>query len=593
MDEKEYFEVLMKKWELVWPRPLPREPIYPFGRVPIFEYLRRRARRRPEKNALIYYGSSMSYGLLDELSERFAFFLASHGFGKGDVVALQLPNCPSLFVTYFGTLKAGCTCALMAPWVSAAGAEYMLGEVKPDVVVCTNNVYPLTSNVVREIGGVEYIITTSLSDFVTELDEKAPPEVRSRVEEVGGLSLVELLEENKGHVDVNVSLDDDAVILFSGGSYGVPRACVHTHWNVLFKAAVACTYSPSALIVDVYGNQQIDAEILMKHFEGGVHLGAMPAFWVAGKLACVDAPIFAGGTVVLMVKWNPEYALYAIEKYKVTSVFLEFSLYDELLRYPKIGKYNLRSLRSCIGSSIKSHLTQRLRKEWFSLTGTTLCESSYGLTETHTKDTIAGGFHRNDLDLRKAEKHGGVFCGVPVPGTLIKIVNPKTGELLPLGEVGEIVIKSPSLAKGYLNRPDETEEKFVGGWLRTGDLGKYDEDGFLYFMGRLLDVEGVEVYPIEVERRVLQHPAVGAAKAVTVTVPGRGSLLALVVEPKEGYRGKLTEKVLDEWCSRNLPPVLRPNLILVRDAIPLASSGKINVEELKREIKEFLKEKGF
>ncbi|MEM1884514.1 MAG: AMP-binding protein, partial [Candidatus Jordarchaeales archaeon] len=113
MDEKEYFEVLMKKWELVWPRPLPREPIYPFGRVPIFEYLRRRARRRPEKNALIYYGSSMSYGLLDELSERFAFFLASHGFGKGDVVALQLPNCPSLFVTYFGTLKAGCTCALM------------------------------------------------------------------------------------------------------------------------------------------------------------------------------------------------------------------------------------------------------------------------------------------------------------------------------------------------------------------------------------------------------------------------------------------------------------------------------------------------
>jgi len=591
LDENSYFEALMRKWELKWPRSLPKEPVYPYGQIPVFDYLRRRAHVHPEKTALIYYGSSLSYGLLDELSERFAFFLNRQGLGKGDVVALQLPNCPQFHITYFGTLKAGCTCALINPLAGRSGIEYMLEEVKPKAVVCTDSLYPLTVNVSKKIGGVKHLITTSLSDFATEPDEKAPPEVKSKHEQAYGLSLVKLLEESKGRVEVRVSLDDDALIIFTGGSYGVPRACLHTHWNILFKTAVACTYSPSALIVDVYGDRQLDAETIMKHAEGGVHLGVMPAFWVAGKLACVDAPIFAGGTVVLMIKWDPEYALYAIEKYHVTSTFLEFSFYEDLLRHPKIGRYNLRSLKSCIGSSIKTYLTSRLRREWLSFTGTVLCESSYGLTETHTKDTIAGGFHREDFDLRRAEKYGGVFCGIPVPGTLIKIVDPKTGELLPIGEVGEIMIKSPSLAKEYFNRPKETREKFIGGWLRTGDLGRYDEDGFLYFMGRIRDVGELEVYPVEVERRLLDHPAVGVAKALMVSHPKHGNILALMVEPKREYRGKLSEKEIEDWCSRNLPLALRPRLILVKDEMALSSSGKIDVEKVRRELEELLEEK--
>jgi len=590
LDESGYFEVLMKKWELNWPRPLPREPIYPYGQIPLFEYLRKRANDYPEKTALIYYGSRMSYGLLDELSERFAFFLTRQGFGKGDVVAIQLPNCPQFYVTYFGALKAGCICALINPWAGKSGTEYMLGEVEPKVVVCTDSIYPLTVNVSQKIGGVKHVITTSLSDFAAELDEKTPPEVKSKPKQVGGLSLAKLLEENKGRAEVEVSLNDDALIIFTGGSYGIPKACLHTHWNILFKAAAACTYSPTALMVDTYRDRRLDAKKIMKYVEGGIHLGVMPAFWVAGKLACVDAPIFAGGTVVLMVKWDPEYVLYAIEKYQVTSMFLEFSFYDDLLRHPKIGRYNLRSLRSCIGSSIKSYLTPRLRREWFILTGTVLCESSYGLTETHTKDTIAGGFHRDDFDLKRAEKYGGVFCGIPIPEILIKIVDPKTGELLPIGEVGEIMIKSPSLAKCYFKGPDETKEKFVGGWLRTGDLGRYDEDGFLYFMGRIRDVGELEVYPVEVERRMLDHPAVRAAKALMLTHPKLGNILAVVVEPREEYREKLSEKEIDDWCSRNLPLALRPYIILVKD-IPVTDSGKIDVEKVKRELREIIQKK--
>ncbi|MBS7287471.1 MAG: AMP-binding protein [Candidatus Freyarchaeota archaeon] len=591
MDENSYFEALREKWERKWPRSLPKEPIYPYGQIPIFEYLRRRSRSHPERTAIIYYGSKLSYGLLDELSERFAFFLTKQGLGKGDVVAVQLPNCPQLLISYFGVLKAGCVCALINPWVGRSGTEYMLGEVKPKIVVCADSIYPIVSQSSQKIDGVEHIVTTSLSDFAAEPDEKAPPEVKSKPKQAGGLSLISLLEESKGSVNVEVSLDDDALIIFTGGSYGVPRACLHTHWNILFKTAVACTYSPSGLIVALYGNRQLDAETLMKHTERGVYLGVMPAFWVAGKLACVDAPIFAGGTVVLMVKWDPEYALYAIDKYKVTSTFLEFSLYEDLLRHPKLGRYNLRSLRSCIGSSIRTYLTARLRGEWFNITKTVLCESSYGLTETHTIDTVAGGFHREDFDLKQAEKHGGVFCGIPVPGTLIKIVDPKTGELLPLGEVGEIVIKSPSLAKGYLKRPDETRKKFVKGWLRTGDLGKYDEDGFLYFMGRIRDVEEFEFHPIEVERRMLGHPAVGAAKALTLTHPERGSILTLVIEPKREYREKLSEKEIEDWCSRNLPSPLLPCLVLIKDELPTTGSGKTDVEKLRREAEELLREK--
>ena len=190
--------------------------------------------------------------------------------------------------------------------------------------------------------------------------------------------------------------------------------------------------------------------------------------------------IFSGTTLVQLARWDIEAAVMAIERYKVTTMSGIVDNYLEIMDYPDLGKYDLTSIKTAGCSSFIKKLTPEYRRRWKELTGSILRESSYGMTETHTVDTFTNGMQTDDQDLKSKP----VFCGLPMPGTFFKIVDFETGNLVPLGQEGEIVIKTPSLMKAYWKRPEETEKSIKKGWLYTGDIGLLDEEGYLHFLGQ-------------------------------------------------------------------------------------------------------------
>jgi acyl-CoA synthetase (AMP-forming)/AMP-acid ligase II len=381
--------------------------------------------------------------------------------------------------------------------------------------------------------------------------------------------------------DVEVGISDYATMNFTGGTTGMPKGVLHKHQNVIYTGACGYTYFLAHLLVEKYQGQEVDYNaFLEKTAATEVGLAGMPIFWIAGNDMGVVFPMFAGGTIVLLYRWDPQAALEVIEKYGVTSTYATFDQYMQFLQDPEIGKYDLSSLRTCTGSSFINPLTSKVRKKWKDLTGAILREASYGLTETHTMDTMTAGFHKNDIDIKRQETEGGTFCGIPFPGTRIKITD-NDGNPVPPGQDGQILITSPSVVEGYLGKPEETAKSFQGGWLHTGDVGKYDEDGFFYYLSRtkyMLKVSGVSVYPAQIEFILLAHPEVELVGVIGVKDEKKGEAPVAFVKLKPG--SQITEKELLDWSKKNMSPHNVPKEIRIRDSLPLTATGKVIREEL-------------
>ncbi|MBW2085732.1 MAG: AMP-binding protein, partial [Deltaproteobacteria bacterium] len=233
-------------------------------------------------------------------------------------------------------------------------------------------------------------------------------------------------------------------------------------------------------------------------------------------------------------------------------------------------------------SSFVKKLTVKYRWQWKELTGATLRESSYGMTETHTVDTFTGGMQTDDMDLKSQP----VFCGLPMPGTQFKIIDFETGELVPLGKEGEIVIRTPSLMKSYWNKPEETKKALRQGWLYTGDIGMLDEEGYLHFLGRrkeMLKMKGMSIFPSEIETLLGQHPAIAGSGVIGKPDPEKGQVPVAFIKLSADYQGKITEEELTNWCRNNMATYKVPIIKIVED-LPLTATGKVKKEELKKEL---------
>ena len=204
------------------------------------------------------------------------------------------------------------------------------------------------------------------------------------------------------------------------------------------------------------------------------------------------------------------------------------------------------------------------------------------MTETHTVDTFTNGMQTDDLDLKSKP----VFCGLPMPGTFFKIVDFETGNLVPLGQEGEIVIKTPSLMKAYWKRPEETEKSIKKGWLYTGDIGMLDEEGYLHFLGRrkeMLKMRGMSVFPSEIETLLGRHPAVAGSAVIGKTDPEKGEVPIAFVKVAPAYEGKISAPEITEWCRKNMATYKVPVIRIIKE-FPLTATGKIKKEELRKEL---------
>ena len=544
-----------------WPPGLTKTLHKPFGDAPLGEYLRRWAAQQPDKAAIVYYGRSISYAELDRASDRFAALLASEGIGKGDPVAVYLQNCPQFHIVFFGLLKLGAIHVPVNPMFKQNELAYELQDSGAVAIVALDQLYPMVQEVLAETR-IRKIFTTSLRDFLpVEPTLPLPAMLMEPVQSCpGATDLMAAIDAvTAAAPGVDIDLDAPAALNYTGGTTGMPKGCVHTQRDMLYTSATAL---PIAVSI---GHDDIT-------------ICFIPLFWIAGEDMGLIFPIYAGATVVLLSRWDPDAWLQAVQLYRVSHTYLLVDNAMQVLDHPKAATTDLSSLRTTKVTSFVKKLNLDFRKAWRALTGTIAHEVSWGMTETHTFDTFTTGMDADDFDLKQLP----VFVGLPVPGTEFKICDFETHALLPLGEHGEICVRTPSLLKSYWNKPETTADTLRDFWLHTGDIGVIDESGYLHFLGRrkeMLKVRGMSVFPGEVETLLARHPSVQGSGIVGRQDEEKGEVPVAFVELKPG--ASLSESGLVAWCRDNMAGYKVPEIRFIHP-LPLTATGKVAKEELKK-----------
>ncbi|MBB1610526.1 MULTISPECIES: AMP-binding protein [unclassified Pseudomonas] len=559
MNEARYLQALHRLQAAAWPAGTPREPHYPHGQQPLGEYLRTWARLKPEAPALDFYGHSLAWAELDRLADRCAALLAELGVRPGERVAVFLPNCPQLHVAFYGILRAGAVYVPVSPLSKALELGYQLNDSGAETLLCFDQLLP----VVRQVRGetpLRRLLATSLSELCPATPSLPPPDMLLAPKLAGDdfVDFLPALEACRGPVPQHQArLDEVAALNYTGGTTGLPKGCVHTHGDMLYTCA---SYLSVA--------NRLEQDSVLLNF--------LPEFWIAGENGGLLFPVFAGCRLVLLARWDAEAFMAAVQRYRVSHCTLLVDSAAEVLEHPRVGEYDFSSLRVSGAISFIKKLTPSYRQRWRELTGTTLVETSFGMTETHTCDTFIVGFQQDDFDLNSAP----TFVGLPVPGTDFKVCDFETGELLPLGAEGELCIRSPSLLKGYWNRPEASAEVLRDGWLHTGDLGQITERGFIRYLGRrkeMIKVNGMSVFPSELEALLGQHPAVLASAVLARPDERRGQQPVAFVVLKPGA-GESAESLL-AWCREAMAVYKVPEVRVVA-SLPMTATGKIKKNEL-------------
>ncbi len=532
-------------WQAHWPPGVDEARIrLPDDSLPA--RLKATAARLPRKTALVFYGREISFAELDEASDRFAAWLRGRGVGPGDRVALYLENCPQFAMAHFGALKVGAITVALNPMHKAHELGHELEDSGARVVVAADAGREVVEGV-RDRTALDTAVLVSYRDYLPEeptlplppsLLEDAPRRPRGWEDfraTVGSAATLRALEPRARH--------DTALIQYTSGTTGAPKGAELTHGNVTANCE---------LIRAFFGIGAAD-----------VLLGVVPWFHITGMEVQLNLMAYTGATLVALHRFDVETALRAIQRYRCTVTTLIATINVAILNHEATPSYDLTSLRLCTsgGAPVPAEIARR----WEATTGHPLVEG-YGLTET-TAPTHSNPPHR--------PRYGTV--GVPLPYTGVRIVSLEDGvtEVAP-GESGEIAVRGPMVTKGYWGRPEATTEAIPDGWLRTGDIGRVDEEGYFTIEERkkdLIKASGYSVFPAEVEAIMYRHPAVAEVGVVGVPDPYRGEDVLAFVVRRTGATA--TERELVEWCHAEMAVYKAPRSVRFVPALPKTGSGKI------------------
>lgn len=547
-----------------WPAALPRDAHYPFGEIGLPEYLKRWASLQPDKPAVIFYGRATTYRELDQQSDRFAALLALRGIRSGDRVAVFLPNCPQFMVAFYGILKLGAVHVPVNPMYTAEELGHVLIETQASAIVMLDQLHPILARS-RGAGRLKVVLTTNQSELLPESPPIPFPDALAHPKSTphGALDFfLALAATDAPSAQFESDLNAPAAINFTGGTTGLPKGCVHTQGDMLYTASTGVTFA-------------------LRLNRTSVTLCFFPVFWMSGQNSALIIPIFSGGTVVLLAKWDPSAFMAAVQTYGVTHAKSLVDNVVELLGNPLRKEFNLRSLEYIHCVSFVKKLDPAVRAKWLDLTGSVLAESGWGMTETQSHDTFTTHMQQDDMDLRS----GAGFVGLPVPGTEFKICDPETGELKDFNEEGEICVRSPSVFKGYWKGDAAgLRSPLRDGWFHSGDIGLISPKGYLYFRGRrkeMLKVRGMSVFPGEIEAAIGQHPATRACAVIGLEDPATGQRPVAFVCLREDFHPRPGIQEFSEWCRSRLAKYKMPEIRIV-PSLPMTQTGKVRKEELKR-----------
>jgi long-chain acyl-CoA synthetase len=543
-----------------WPKGLAREISYTHGEKPLTEYLRTWAKLQPNKPAVIFYGAVTTYGELDRQSDLFATLLADMGVKKGDRVSVFMPNCLQFHIAFFGILKLGAVHCPVSPLSKAYELGYQVGDCGSETIVVLDQLMPVVREVMADTQ-IRRIIVTSFIDAMPEQPSIPAPSATlaptiacaDAVDMMPALAKIAAPKFPEG-----ASLDDIAALNYTGGTTGMPKGCIHTQRDMIYTVASNSSLAPPS--------------------PTSVSLSFFPEFWIAGENSCLIFPVFNGTTLILLTRWDPVAVMAAIQLYKVTATAMPVDGALEIMDHPRFAEFDLSSLNNVRVVSFVKKLNMDYRRRWQKLVGTVLAESAWGMTETHTSDSYTTGMQDDDYDLKSRP----TFVGLPVPGTEFKICDFETGAILPLGSEGELCCRTPSLLKGYWNKPEATAETIRNGWLHSGDIGLIDEDGYLHYLGRrkeMIKVKGMSVFPGEVEALLGQHPAIVGTGVVPRTDEERGQVPVAFVLLTPEADASVTPQAIEEWCRARMAGFKVPEVRIVSE-LPMTATGKVKKQEL-------------
>jgi long-chain acyl-CoA synthetase len=525
------------------------------------EFLEQTAERYPDRMALVFQGYKVTFRQLNEMVDRFAAGLHAFGIGRGDSVAILLPNTIPCVAAYFGILKLGAVAVMNNPLYSDRELEHQFNDSGARALI-TLDLLANRMVALRAKTGIREIIYTTLGDYLPFPKNLLFPLVAKKRKLAADVTPAENLHRWKPLLaaaappppQVALTFDDIAMYQYTGGTTGISKGVMLTHGNLSKQV------------------QQLKAWFPGFDAGGETMLGALPFFHVFGLSTAMNLAIYMGWGNILVPKPQPEQLLEAIRKYRPTFAPLVPTMYIGILNHPDVAKTDLTSIKGCFSGS--APLPVEVIGEFEKKTGAIIVEG-YGLTET-TPVTHVNPF-------RGQRKVGSI--GVPIPDTDCRIVDINDGVTdLPVGETGELLVKGPQVMRGYWNRPEETAEALSDGWLHTGDIAKMDADGYFYIVDRKKDMiisSGFNVYPRDIEEVFFEHPKVMEATAIGIPHPTRGEQVKVFVVLKAGETASAEE--LLAFCQNKLARYKWPTSIEFRDDLPKTNVGKILKKKLRAE----------
>lgn len=528
-----------------------------YEEIPLQQFLTNAARNTPEKIAIHFMGKDIKYKELHESALKFAQYLQQLGIEKGDRIALMLPNTPQTVISYYGALYAGATVVMTNPLYTEREIEYQLKDSGAKVIVSLDILYPRIMKVFKNTA-LENVIITSIKDYLPFPKNLLYPYVQKKEQGVqvhvahSGVShqFMEILKTSQAiepTIDFNFE-EDLALLQYTGGTTGFPKGVMLTHKNLIANTRMCAEWLTEP-------NAQSEPPVI---------LGILPIFHVYGMTTVLLYTVMQGGKMVLLPKFNAEMILKTIQKQRPTLFPGAPTIYIGLINHPQIKKYDLSSIKACISGS--APLPAEVQEQFEELTGGKLVEG-YGLTESSPVT------HANLLFENIRQKNS---IGIPWPDTDAMIVDGSIERPRANGEIGELVVKGPQVMKGYWNRPEENAMTLEDGWLKTGDLGYMDDDGFFYVVDRKKDViiaGGYNIYPREVEEVLYEHPDVVECVTAGVPDPYRGETVKAYIVLREG--ATTTEADLNKFCRENLAAYKVPRIYEFRAELPKTAVGKI------------------
>jgi len=563
-----------------WPENWPKTQYYPD--IPVFAFLDQTASRVPNRIAMVFGGMELTYSEFKDLSDRFAAALLEQGVKKGDRVAIHLPNMPQFAIAYYGAIRIGAIYTPVSPLLSPQEARHQLEDADAETLVSLDLLYPGVAPIIPETP-VRRVITTSIADCYNAVIAAVKP--LEKVEVPDTLDMAALLKEHEpfeGSVPLEPS-KDLVHLAYTGGTTGVSKGVMLTHANVVANVIQYGNWLTGARVEMVDGMLQtvyppgvdpVKDRLTARDRETA--LVVVPWFHAMGTVGYLNNLVYSGTTMIVFPRFDPKEYLDAVPKYNATALGGAPQLYIPLVNHPDFASYDLSGIK--VAASGAAPLARSVLDRMLEAFPEGVVQEGYGLTEC-TMGATANPPFRDQIRL------GSV--GLPVFDTDVKVVDVATGEDLPPGAEGEICIKGPQVMQGYWQRPEATAEVLKDGWLYTGDIGREDEDGFIYITDRKKDMiiyKGYNVYPRQIEEVLFQHPAVQQCAVVGKPDPEGGEIPVAFVELKQGE--KISEEALMEHVNSQVAYYKKVRRVIFMDAIPVSAAGKVLKKELRNQLME-------